>query len=196
LKQQYEKANSELSSLRRRCDHALNDLDYFREQHRAAMNQLEVSSQDSASLRTKYSELLNEKQRLEQENQRLRKDLTEVHRQQQDVLLAAENGNADSLYISHSQALSKLELAKDENNRLAKQCELLGQERNIAQREIASLKQQVLKLYKAHQKVQQQYEEAEKQIVAIKIKANKDVKRLTDDRNATLAEYTLVMSER
>ncbi|XP_044252659.1 disks large homolog 5 [Tribolium madens] len=193
LKQQYEKANSELSNSRRRCDHALNDLDYFREQHRAAMNQLEVSSQDSASLRTRYSELLSEKQRLEQENQRLRKELNEVHRQQQDVVLLAENGNSDSLYISHSQALSKLELAKDENNRLAKQFE---QERNNAQREIDSLKQQVLKYYKAHQKVQQQYEEAEKQIVAIKIKANKEVKRLTDERNATLAEYTLVMSER
>lgn len=64
------------------------------------------------------------------------------------------------------------------------------------QLEIANLKQQVVKLYKAHQKTHQQYEEAEKQIVAIKIKANKDAKRLTDDRNATLAEYTLVMSER
>lgn len=108
------------------------DLDYYREQHRAAMNQLEVSSQDSASLRTRYSELLSDKQILEQENQRLRKELSDVHRQQKDVVLLAENGNADSLYISHTQALSKLELAKDENSRLAKQCELLGQERNIA----------------------------------------------------------------
>lgn len=66
----------------------------------------------------------------------------------------------------------------------------------LQQRELSTLKPQVLKLYKANQKIQQQYEEAEKQIVAIKIKANKDVKRLTDDRNATLAEYTLVMSER
>lgn len=96
------------------------------------MNQLEVSSQDSASLRTKYSDLLNEKQRLEQENQRLRKELNDVHRQQKDVLLAAENGNPESLYISHTQALSKLELAKDENGRLIKKCDLLVQELNSA----------------------------------------------------------------
>ncbi|KAJ3662868.1 hypothetical protein Zmor_007188 [Zophobas morio] len=196
LKQPYEKSNNEVSNSRRRCDHVHNDLDYYREQHRAAMNQLEVSSQDSATLRSKYADLLSEKQRLEQENQRLRKDFADVHRQQEVVLLATDNGNGDPLYLSHPQSIAKLELTKDENTRLVKQCELLGQERNIAQREIANLKQQVLKLYKAHQKVQQQYEEAEKQIIAIKIKANKDVKRLTDDRNATLAEYTLIMSER
>nr|CAI5853686.1 unnamed protein product [Callosobruchus analis] len=185
---QIEKTNNELSASRRRCDHALSDLDYYREQHRAVMNQLEVSSQDSASLRTKYTELLNENKQLQAENQRLLKELSE------------HNGNAsEALFVSHTQALSKLEVAQDENARLIKQCEVLGQERGAAQRDIAGLKQQLVKLYKdyakyreAHQKLQQQYEEA----VNVTIKANKDIKRLTDERNATAAEYSLIMSER
>lgn len=76
------------------------------------MNQLEVSSQDSASLRTKYTELLAENKQLREENQRL---------------VNEHNGNAsDALYMSHTQALSKLEVAQDENARLLKQCEVLG----------------------------------------------------------------------
>ncbi|ERL84448.1 disks large homolog 5 [Dendroctonus ponderosae] len=183
--QQFEKPNNELNTPRRRCDH---DIDYYREQHRAVMNQLEVSSQDSASLRNKYTELVTENKQLRDENQRLLKELTE------------HNGNAsEALFMSHTQALSKLEVAQDENARLHKQCEVLGQERGAAQRDVQSLKQQLVKLCKdyakyreAHQKLQQQYEES----VNMTIKANKDIKRLTDERNATMAEYTLIMSER
>ncbi|XP_050299121.1 disks large homolog 5 [Anthonomus grandis grandis] len=184
-KQQFEKPSNELSTSRRRCDH---DLDYYREQHRAVMNQLEVSSQDSASLRNKYTELINENKQLRDENQRLLKELTE------------HNGNAsEALFMSHSQALSKLEVAQDENARLIKQCEVMGQERGAAQRDVQGLRQQLVKLCKdyakyreAHQKLQQQYEDS----VNMTIKANKDIKRLTDERNATMAEYTLIMSER
>lgn len=47
------------------------------------MNQLEVSSQDSATLRTKYGDVLGENQRLEQDIQSLRTELSEMHRQQE-----------------------------------------------------------------------------------------------------------------
>ncbi|XP_060523057.1 disks large homolog 5 [Cylas formicarius] len=172
---------------RRRCDHTLNDLDYYKEQHRAVMNQLEVSSQDSASLRNKYAELLNENKLLREENQRLLKE-------------TEHNGNAsEALFMSHTQALSKLELAQDENARLKEQCDVLGQERGAAQRDVAGLKQKLVKLCRdyakcqaAVQKLQQQYEDA----VNVTLKANKDIKRLTDERNATMAEYNLIMSER
>lgn len=36
----------------------------------------------------------------------------------------------DEVLASHSQAITKLELAQDENNRLTKKCEELTQERN------------------------------------------------------------------
>lgn len=108
------------------------------------MNQLEVSTQDSAALRTKYGEVMTENQRLEQDNQNLRR--------QQEVMIS-ENGNSDSLYLlsrrnndrdeceavrkryddllaSHSQAIAKLERVQDEINSLNKRCEELNQERN------------------------------------------------------------------
>lgn len=39
------------------------ELDYFRNQHRAAMSQLEVSNQEGNNLRGKYGDVLNDKQR-------------------------------------------------------------------------------------------------------------------------------------
>lgn len=48
-------------------------------------------------------------------------------------------------------------------------------------------------------KVQQQHEEAVKEVnqaMAVRMKASKDIKRLTDERNAAMQEYTLIMSER
>ena len=39
------------------------ELEYFRGQHRAAMNQLEVSAQEASTLRGKYGDLLNDNQR-------------------------------------------------------------------------------------------------------------------------------------
>ncbi|XP_018325504.1 disks large homolog 5 [Agrilus planipennis] len=236
LKQQYDKANNELANLRRRCDHAMKELDYYRSQHRAAMNQLEVSSQDSATLRTKYGDVLSENQRLEQDVQSLRTELSELHRQQE--VLVSENGNTESLYMlsrrndsvvrddcdtlrkrydellaSHSQAITKLELAQDETNRLNKQCDELNQERNNVMRDIVNLRQQIavahqkydkaardcIKFREAFQKVQQQYEEAVKEVnqaMAFRMKASKEVKRLTDERNAAMTEYNLIMSER
>lgn len=51
------------------------------------MNQLEVSSQDSSALRTKYGDVLGENQRLEQDIQSLRTELSELHRQQEVIVL-------------------------------------------------------------------------------------------------------------
>lgn len=48
-------------------------------------------------------------------------------------------------------------------------------------------------------KVQQQHEEAVKEInqaMAVRMKASKDLKRLTEERNAAMQEYSLIMSER
>lgn len=153
-------------------------MDYYRDQQRALMNQLEVSSQDSATLRTKYTELMNENKQLQQQNQTLLKELAE------------HTGNgSEALFMSHTQALSKLEVAQDENARLAKQCKELDQERGVAQRDTMALRQKMLKIYKDYQCYKQQYEE-------VSIKAKKEIKRLTEERNAAMVEYNLIMSER
>lgn len=45
-------------------------------------------------------------------------------------------------------------------------------------------------------KLQQQYEDSVKEGNALRAKASKELKRLTEERNATMREYNLIMSER
>lgn len=52
------------------------------------------------------------------------------------------------------------------------------------------------KLREVHLKLQQQYEETMKEGNALRAKASKELKRLTEERNATMREYNLIMSER
>ena len=55
-------------------------MDYFRGQHRAAMNQLEAAAQETSTLRTKYGDLATEKQRLDREVSSLQQELR-IHTQ-------------------------------------------------------------------------------------------------------------------
>ncbi|KAK9888296.1 hypothetical protein WA026_000556 [Henosepilachna vigintioctopunctata] len=178
LKQQM--SNVDHSSPRRRCEHShtVSDLDYYN-QHRT-MNQLEQSNVESPGLRNRFAELQSENQRLEQENQRLRQKFND-----QEVL-----------FLSHPQALSKLEQAQEEANRLVKQIELVTQEKNTLKQQMLNMYKDFIKCREAHQKTLQMREEEDKQLKSLKAKAAKDLKRLMDERNATMAEYSLVMSER
>lgn len=114
------------------------------------------------------------------------------------------------LVASHSAAVSKLELAQEEMTRLKKQYEESIQERNAAVRERNVLKQQCTQAimqwdsairerntYKEFlAKVQVQHEEEANKAMAVRIKTSKDLKRLTEERNAAMEEYSLVMRER
>ena len=114
------------------------------------------------------------------------------------------------LVASHSAAVSKLELAQEEMTRLKNQYEESIQERNAAARERNVLKQQCTQAimhwdiairerntYKdCLTKVQLQHEEEVNKAMAMRIKSSKDLKRLTEERNAAMEEYSLVMRER
>ncbi|XP_068992333.1 disks large homolog 5 isoform X1 [Neodiprion pinetum] len=119
----------------------------------------------------------------------------------------------DDLISSHSSAVNKLELAQEGAARLKKQCEEIAQERISAVRERNGLKQQCTAAIRqwdialrerneyreALAKIQQQHEEAVKEInqaMVVRMKASKDMKRLTEERNAALQEYSLIMGER
>lgn len=52
------------------------------------------------------------------------------------------------------------------------------------------------KFREAQLKLQQQYDDTVKEGNAIRMKATKELKRLTEERNATMREYNLIMSER
>ncbi|XP_037293076.1 disks large homolog 5 [Manduca sexta] len=199
LKQQCEKALHDLNQLRRqhtetsrRCEHVMKELEYFRGQHRAAMNQLEVSAQEASSLRGKYGDLLNDNQRLEREVQHLQQSSNPegssdalVHTLRKCESLKEEldcfQKRYDDLIENHNATLEKLQIVQEENSRLKTQCHELTQERNAVVRERNALKAQV-----AH--AVRQWEGGARD--------RADIKRLTDERNAAMAEYTLIMSER
>lgn len=98
----------------------MKELEYYRGQHIAVMNQLEATSQESSALRAKYSDLANDKQRLDREVQTLQKELSELQRiQNQDVLVSDAAGN-DSMNQHYLSALRKYEAVKDEYDSLRK----------------------------------------------------------------------------
>ncbi|CAH0725461.1 unnamed protein product, partial [Brenthis ino] len=198
LKQQCDKAQHELNQLRRqytetsrRCEHVMKELEYFRGQHRAAMNQLEVSAQETSSLRGKYGDLLNDNQRLEREIQHLQQNSGAegadalVHTLRKYDALKEEfecfQKRYDDLIENHNTTLENLRIVQEENSRLKTQCHELTQERNSVIRERNALKQQVASVVR-------QWEGG--------VRERADIKRLTDERNAAMAEYTLIMSER
>lgn len=94
--------------------------------------------------------------------------------------------------------------------RLKKQYDESIQERNAAARERNVLKQQCTQAimhwdiairerntYKDYlAKIQLQHEEEVNKAMAVRIKGSKDLKRLTEERNAAMEEYSLVMRER
>lgn len=75
--------NRQHSETIHRCDHTMKELEYYRGQHIAAMNQLEAAAQESSTLRHKYSDLAAEKQRLDREVQNMQKEMCELRCQQQ-----------------------------------------------------------------------------------------------------------------
>ncbi|XP_017882710.1 disks large homolog 5-like isoform X3 [Ceratina calcarata] len=152
-----------------KCEHTMKELEYYRGQNIAVMNQLEATSQESSALRGKYGDLVNDKQRLDREVQALQKEVSELRCQNQEVLVS-NTGNGDTmnqhylsalrkyeaikddydalrkryddLISSHSSAVNKLELSQEEAVRLKKQYDDIVQERNSAVRERNGLKQQ------------------------------------------------------
>lgn len=114
------------------------------------------------------------------------------------------------LVASHSAAVSKLELAQEEMTRLKKEYDESIQERNGAVRERNVLKSQCTHAimqwdiairerntyFDFLTKIQLQHEEEINKGMAVRIKSSKDLKRLTEERNAAMEEYSLVMRER
>jgi hypothetical protein len=226
----------------------LHELQMTKKQHADVLKKCEQSMKDAEfyhaeaeSLRTRYNDLVIDKQRLEQEVNSLRlfmdeerTEMAELRRQQQDVLNAAEGGPGESLSLmystllqnyenvkddytmvrkryddlvaSHSAAVSKLEHSQEEIVRYKKLYnEVLTERNQFKQQCTQAIRQwdQTLRErneYKeALAKVKRQHDDAIKEInqaMTVRIKASKDLKRLTEERNAAMQEYSLIMSER
>lgn len=87
----------------RRCDHTMKELEYYRGQHRAAMNQLEAAAQESSTLRSKYADLVSEKQRVDRDVQSLQKEVTELRCQQQVLFYIGSGRTAYNYTLMESQ---------------------------------------------------------------------------------------------
>lgn len=97
----------------------MKELEYYRGQHIAAMNQLEATSQESSALRGKYQDLVNDKQRLDREVQSLQKEVSELRCQNQELLLTDPN-NSDAMNQRYMSALRKYDNVKSEYDTLRK----------------------------------------------------------------------------
>jgi len=219
-------AKKQHSDSLKKVDQAMKDVDYYR--------------QEAENLRSRYNDVILEKQRLDQEVVSLRrfleedrKEMAEMRRQHQEIL-NVEGGPSESMSImygtllrkyetvkddygliskryddlvaSHSAAVAKLEHSQEEIVRYKKQYEDMLTERNkFKQQCTQAIRQwdQALRERNDYRdmlaKVQRQHEEAVKEInqAMVKgIKASKDIKRLTEERNAAMQEYSMIMSER
>ncbi|KAG7311968.1 hypothetical protein JYU34_001392 [Plutella xylostella] len=151
------------------------------------MSQLEASAQEASSLRGQYSDLLNDNQRLEREVQHLHEAAGGEGEQYELQKRYSE------LIANHNATLSTLQTVQEENGRLQAQVHDLTQERNAVIRERNALKQQVATVVRQWEGGARERAELR---AALTARAPPDVKRLTDERNAALHEYTLIMSER
>merc|ERR1719412_599193 len=223
------------------------ELQSAKKQQSEAMQKCEQATKDAEfyhteaeTMRSRYNEVIVEKQRLEQDVNSLRlfmederKEMAELRRQQQEVL-NAEGGPGESLSImygtllrnyeavkedyslirkryddlvsSHSAAVNKLEHSQEEISRYKKLYQEMFTERNqLKQQCTQAIRQWDTAIrerndYKdQYSKVKRQHEEDIKEInqnMIVRVKASKDIKRLTDERNAAMQEYSLIMSER
>merc|ERR1711971_1537089 len=112
----------------------------------------------------------------------------------------------DDLVASHSDAVSKLEHSQEEIGRYKKLYNEVLIERNQFKQQCTQVIRQwdedlreKNKYKDALAKVKRQHDDAIKEInqaMTVRIKASKDLKRLTEERNAAMQEYSLIMSER
>ncbi|XP_058794522.1 disks large homolog 5-like isoform X3 [Phymastichus coffea] len=174
LQAQYQRLRHKHADILRRYEHTMKELEYYRSQQIMSQPDSQAAVQDSSSstssLRGKYNELMNDKQRLDREVQALQKEITELRCQTPEVVVVDPQASSDAmnqhyltalrkydaikdeydslrkryddLIASHTAAVSKLELVQDELARKNKQLEDVIVDRNSAIRERNGLKQQ------------------------------------------------------
>merc|ERR1719150_270933 len=179
-----QRLDQEVASLRRFLEEDRKEMIEMRRQHQEILN---VEGGPSESMSIMYGTLLRKYETIKDDFGVLSK-------------------RYDDMMTSHSAALAKLEHSQEEIVRYKKQYEEMLTERNkFKQQCTQAIRQwdQALREKNDYRdalaKVQRQHEEAVKEInqaMAVRIKASKDIKRLTEERNAAMQEYALIMSER
>lgn len=224
-KQQYDQAIIELNSLRvqqndskLRMEHIMEQLEFYREQYLAAMNQVEQSAQEGTSLRTKYTDLSNENVRLHQRNHLLEKKLSRFVESMKDNSVK-ENGNSQTCGFveQYNELKKKYDMTRVEYDKLTieiekckKVCSDLSRDRNSLALEKDDLKQQLSNafsqldsslreksIYRENRdKLIQQHETDIKEMTQVMQSRAEELRRVTGQRNAAEQELRTILAER
>ncbi len=224
-KQQYDQAIIELNSLRvqqndskLRMEHIMEQLEFYREQYMAAMNQVEQSAQEGTSLRTKYTDLSNENVRLQQRNHHLEKKLSRFVESMKDNSVK-ENGNSQTCAFveQYNDLKKKYDMTRVEYDKITsemekckKVCSDLSRDRNSLALEKDDLKQQLSNAFEqlksslreksiyreARDKLIEQHDTDIKEMTQVMQSRAEELRRVTGQRNAAEQELRTILAER
>lgn len=224
-KQQYDQAIIELNSLRvqqndskLRMEHIMEQLEFYREQYMAAMNQVEQSAQEGTSLRTKYTDLSNENVRLQQRNHHLEKKLSRFVESMKDNSVK-ENGNSQTCAFveQYNDLKKKYDMTRVEYDKVTtemekckKVCTDLSRDRNSLALEKDELKQQLSHAFEqlksslreksiyreARDKLIEQHDTDIKEMTQVMQSRAEELRHVTGQRNAAEQELKTILAER
>lgn len=224
-KQQYDQAIIELNSLRvqqndskLRMEHIMEQLEFYREQYMAAMNQVEQSAQEGTSLRTKYTDLSNENVRLQQRNHHLEKKLSRFVESMKDNSVK-DNGNSQTCAFveQYNELKKKYDVTRVEYDKVTtemekckKMCSDLSRDRNSLALEKDDLKQQLSNAFEqlknslreksiyreARDKLIEQHETDMKEMTQVMQSRAEELRRVSVQRNAAEQELRTILAER
>lgn len=204
-KQQYDQAIIELNSLRlqhsdskRRMDHIMEQLEFYREQYLAAMNQVEQSAEEGTTLRAKYTDVSNENIRLQQRTHHLEKKLTrymETMKHEKD-----NGGNNQCAFVEqcnewkkkYDSSIIEMEKMRKEADMCKKLCDDLSRDRNSLALEKDGLKQQVANTLRE----KNMYHDDIKEMTKVMQSRADELRRVTAQRNAAEHELRTILAER
>lgn len=216
MKQLYDQAMIELNTLRTlqsdgkmQMDRVMEQLEYYRNQYRSAMDQVSQTSLESSNLCTKYTDVSNENVRLQQRIHHLEKKLSRQEK---------ENGNSAHAFAEQYNDLKKkLENNRMEYDKLSKEtdvckkvCSDLSRDRSSLTLEKDDLKQQLANTIaqldvalrdnagwrEKCDKLVQQHENNIKEMTQVLQARADELRRVTSQRNSAEHELRITMNER
>lgn len=215
IKPQYDQASIELNSLRLQLNEGelqtkrvVEQLDYYRDQYLAAMNQIGQSTLEGSSLRSKYVDINNENIRLQQRIQHLEKKATRHDGNSPAVSNFVEQYNElkkryDSNRMEYEKLAKEMESCK-------KICSDLSRDRNSLALEKDELKQQLSSaltqleatvhdknMYpEIREKAQHQSDGSAKELSQLLQVRSEELRRMTAQYKAVDLELRTILSER
>ena len=142
---------------------------------------------DNASLRLLYSSLARKYEVAKEEWRVVSRQCEEVKAREDEANATTEKWQEQAVRYKAS-----LEEVVNERNKYKGQCTQAIRQWDQALRERTVLQEKLAKVEKEKEELAKEVEQA----MNIRIKASKDIKRLTEERNSALHEYSVIMGER